>query len=216
MRFHFLGAASLAATLIAGAAHAAPAVTGDYVESRSANVYVGACHHEGELLTAGQNAVMAWNIGEGEYAGVDLKGVRVLAVVSGDKNLCFDDAKRQSALYVSDSATPAQREAVVAMLKERAAKALGELLSVKTVPLEFDASGQTYRVQAAGVAFMKIKKETGELCCKQPYKLWDKPFVSVKDAKAGYCLGVEFKDATLLKTWKASDQNNAYFGQFSL
>ncbi|MGV3722418.1 MAG: hypothetical protein ACO1SX_16035, partial [Actinomycetota bacterium] len=70
-----LGIAALAVGLSAGAAQAAPAVTGDYVESRSANVFVGACHHEGEILTAGRNAVLAWNITNGSRDGVNLKGV---------------------------------------------------------------------------------------------------------------------------------------------
>lgn len=211
-----LSVAALAASLLAAGAQAAPAVSGDYVESRSANVFVGACHHEGELLTAGRNAVLAWNIAEGEYQGTSLKGVTAVAVVAGDKNLGMTGVVRRSVLYVTDSATPAQREAVAALLKERAAGALGEVVAVKTAPISFDATGGLYRVQVAGAAFMKIKKETQELCCKQPYVLWDRPFVPVQGAKAGYCVGVEFKDSGLLQSWNATDQNNAYFGHFAL
>jgi hypothetical protein len=215
MRLSYLGAA-LAATLLASGASAAPAVTGDYVESRSANVFVGACHHEGEIQTAGRNAVLAWNITGGEYDGVSLKGVTAVAVVAGDKHLGLPDAKRRSVLYVSDQATPEQREALVALLKDRAAKALGEVVGVKSAPVTFDASGDLYRVHAAGSVHMKIRKQVAELCCKQPYQMWGAPFVPVAAAKAGYCVGVEYKDKELLQTWSSTDQNNAYFGQFSL
>jgi hypothetical protein len=215
MRFGLLGAAVLASFLASGA-QAAPAITGDYVESRSANVFVGACHHEGEIVTAGRNAVLAWNVTGGEVNGVSLKGVTALAVVAGDRYLGLDEAKRRSVLYVSESATPAQREALASVLKERAGKALGELVAVKTAPITFDASGDMYRVHAAGVAQMKIRKQVGELCCKQPYETWGKPFVPVTAAKAGYCVGVDFKDTGLLQAWSATDQNNAFFGQFSL
>ena len=215
MRGSFIGAA-LAVLATAGSAYAAPAVTGDYVESRSANVFVGACHHEGEIQTAGKNAVLAWNIKEGEFNGVSLAGVTAVAVVAADKSLMLDDAKRTSALYVSDKATDAQREAFVALLKEKAPKALGEVAGVKTAEISFDASGATYRVNAKGVADMKIKKENGQLCCKQPYFVWGKPFIPVKDAKTGYCVGVSYKDTSLLKSWSATDQNNAFFGQFTL
>jgi hypothetical protein len=207
---------ALATSLLAGAAQAAPAVTGDYVESRSANVYIGACHHEGEVQTAGRNALLAWNIKEGSMNGVDLKGVNAVAVVAGDKYLALDEAKRRSVLYISDQATPQQRDAVVAMLKERAAKALGEVVEVKTAPINFDASGDLYRVQVTGFAFMKIKKATQATCCKQPYEVWGKPFVPVAAPKAGYCVGVEYKDQGLVQAWSATDQNNAFFGQFSL
>jgi hypothetical protein len=215
MKLSYLGAAVLAALLASGAS-AAPAVTGDYVESRSANVFVGACHHEGEVQTTGRNAILAWNITDGEYAGVSLKGVMAVAVVAGDRYLSLEDAKRQSVLYVSDQATAEQKEALVALLKERAGAALGELVGVKTAPVTFDGRGDTYRVQVTGAAFMKIKKQTGQLCCKQPYQVWGKPFVPVSDARAGYCVGVEYKDAGLLRAWSATDQNNAFFGQFSL
>ncbi len=213
MKLPILG---VALSLVAGAVSAAPAVTGDYVESRSANVYVGACHHEGEVVTAGRNALLAWNITGGSAAGVELKGVQAVAVVAGDRYLGLPEAKRRSVLYVSDQATAEQREALTGLLKERAAGALGELVSVKTAPISFDAKGDLYRVHVTGVAHMKVKKQTAELCCKQPYETWGKPFVPVTAAKTGYGIDVSYKDAGLLQAWSATDQNNAFFGQFSL
>lgn len=216
MKVLHLSAALLLTGLVASGAKAAPAVTGDYVESRSANVYVGACHHEGEMLTAGRNAVLAWNIADGSYNGVSLKGLQMVAVVAADKHLEFADAQRRSALYISEKATPEQREAAVAFLKDRASKAIGDVLGVKSAPISFDTKGDMYRVQIEGVALMKIKKEVGQLCCKQPYELWGKPFVPVKGVKAGYCVDVSYKDKGLLDSWSATDQNNAYFGTFAL
>ncbi len=216
MKLAYLGAAVLAATLLARGAAAAPAVTGDYVESRSANVFVGACHHEGEVVSTGRNALLAWNITDGEFRGVPLKGVAAVAVVAGDRYLGLPEARRQSVLYVSDAATAEQKDALTGLLRERASRALGELVAVKTAPVRFDAAGDTYRVHVDGVAQMKIRKQAGELCCKQPYQVWGAPFVPVKAAKTGYCLGVEYKDSGLLKAWSATDQNNAFFGQFAL
>ena len=216
MKALHLSVAALVAGLVASGAQAAPAVTGDYVESRSANVFVGACHHEGEILTAGRNAVLAWNIMDGAYNNVNLKGVSAVAVVAADKHLEMKDAKRQSMVYISDQATPEQREAAVALLKERAGSALGEVLAVKSAPVAFDAKGDMYRVHVDGIAYMKIRKQTAELCCKQPYEVWGKPFVPVKAAKTGYCVGVGYKDTGLLQSWNATDQNNAYFGEFAL
>ena len=216
MRVRVLGAAALAAARAAGPAQAAPAVTGEYVESRSANVYVGACHREGELFTVGREAVLAWNVTGGDYRGVSLKGVTAVAVVAADKNLELQDGKRRSVLFISDRATPAQREAFVALLKERAAGAIGELAAVRSAPVSFDGRADMFQVRVDGAADLRVKKQTGELCCKQPYELWGKPLVPVKNARAGYCVGVEYRDSGLLRSWKATDQNNAYFGEFSL
>src|SRR5688572_156016 len=138
MRVSYLSAAALAA-LVAAPGQAAPAVTGDYVESRSANVYVGACHHEGEIQTVGRNAVLAWNITEGEFQGVSLTGVSAVAILAADRNLDLPGAKRESILYVSEKASPEQREALVALLKERAAAALGDLKGIRAAAVSFDA-----------------------------------------------------------------------------
>jgi hypothetical protein len=43
---------------------AAPQIKGQYLETRSADVYVGQCFANGEMNTAGQEAIVAWHIGE--------------------------------------------------------------------------------------------------------------------------------------------------------
>jgi hypothetical protein len=214
MRFGLI--AATVAVCVAGAAQADSPVKGEYVESRSANVFVGACHHEGELMTAGRNALLAWRVTEGSHDGVSLKGVSAVAVVAADKHLELAGAKRRSVLYVSADATPSQREAITALLRERAATALGVVTAVKTAPVSFESSASAFRVQVEGVALMKIRKQTAELCCKQPYETWGKPFVPVSGQKTGYCLSVEYRDSGLVQAWSATDQNNAFFGQFAL
>jgi hypothetical protein len=90
------------------------------------------------------------------------------------------------------------------------------VVAVKSAPISFYSTGELYRVHVRGVAQMKVRKETAQLCCKQPYQLWGKPFVSLDGAKAGYCVTAEYRDPGLLRAWSATDQNNAFFGTFSL
>ena len=47
---------------------------GDYVEVRTASVFAGACHYNGEVITTGRDALMAWNVTSGNWQGVDLTG----------------------------------------------------------------------------------------------------------------------------------------------
>jgi len=68
---------------------------GDYVEVRTASVFAGACHFNGEVVTTGREAMMAWNVTSGKWQGIDLTGVRVLAIVSSDANLAEANAARQ-------------------------------------------------------------------------------------------------------------------------
>lgn len=208
--------AAAAAGVLAVQAGAAAPVTGDYVESRSANVYVGACHHEGEITTAGRNAVMAWRVDSGEFRGVSLKGIQAVAVVAADRNLSLEGARRRSVLYVSETASPEQRDAFVALLKERAGPALGEMVAVKTAPVSFRGDSKAYAVEVKGVASMQAAKTPGQLCCKQPYEVWGKPLVPLAKTSVGYCVQTQYDDRGLLQAWKATDQNNVFWGEFRL
>src|SRR5712691_13337040 len=72
------------------------AVRGDYVEVRTASVFAGACHYNGEVTTTGRDALMAWNVTAGKWNGVDLAGVRAVAIVTSEVNLSDNDAARRS------------------------------------------------------------------------------------------------------------------------
>ena len=81
---------------------------GDYVEVRTASVFAGACHFNGEVVTTGREAMMAWNVTSGKWQGIDLTGVRVLAIVSSDANLAEANAARQSEIVIDSRASRAQ------------------------------------------------------------------------------------------------------------
>src|SRR4026209_2813853 len=89
------------------------AVRGDYVEVRTASVFAGACHYNGEVVTAGRDAMMAWNVTSGKWQGVDLSGVRAVAIVSSYANLAEDNAARQSEIIIDSNASRTQALAMV-------------------------------------------------------------------------------------------------------
>src|SRR6185295_18170279 len=84
---------------------------GDYVEVRTASVFDGACHYNGEVTTTGREAMMAWNVTSGKWQGIDLAGVRVIAIVSSDANL-GEKSARQSEILI-DSPSRAQSVAIL-------------------------------------------------------------------------------------------------------
>ena len=92
---------------------------GDYVEVRTASVFAGACHYNGEVVTTGRDAMMAWNVTSGKWQDVDLSGVRVLAIVSADANLGETNAARQSEIIIDSNASRTQALAMVNALKEK-------------------------------------------------------------------------------------------------
>src|SRR5215212_4921534 len=105
---------------------------GDYVEVRTASVFAGACHYNGAVVTTGRDAMMAWNVASGKWQGVDLSGVRVLAIVSADANLGDGNAARQSEIIIDSSASRTQALAMVNALKKNYAASLGNVVEVRS------------------------------------------------------------------------------------
>ena len=123
-------------------------VAGDYVEVRTASVFAGACHYNGELMTTGREAVLAWQINSGAWQGTDLKGVRALAVVSANANLADAQAARRAEIVVDSAATEAQTTAFVAVLKSKYADTLGHVIVVRRAPVSFAHEAENYSVSA--------------------------------------------------------------------
>src|ERR1044071_2284567 len=76
-----------AATAPFAAAGAKGAVSGAYVEARTAEVFTGGCIMGSEAETVGRQAVLAWKIDRGQFNGVTLDGLSMVAALAGDRNL---------------------------------------------------------------------------------------------------------------------------------
>ena len=113
------------------------AVSGDYVEARSNEVYTCGCLYSGQMTTAGREAILAWRITSGVYQGTPLAGVKVAAVIVGDANLGAYAAPRRTALYLDDSASDAQLQAIVTLWRRDYSQALGTITTVHRAPISF-------------------------------------------------------------------------------
>ena len=214
--------ASLTLTaLVCGAAFANPAVpanniTGDYVEARTASVFAGACHYNGELTTAGCEAEMVWHINKGAWNGVSLDGLNAMAAVVSETNLGLCKAQKRSVLYIDAAATTEQATALTAALKTKAAAALGEVTSVKRVSIAFKRESENFRIEAAGVSQLSVDALPNRECCKMPNSVWYGPFVELKDRRVGFTLLSGVKEKSLGVNWSRNEENSAFYGSFTL
>src|SRR2546430_14680992 len=60
-------------------------ITGDYLESRSADVYVAQCFANGEVGLVGDQALLAWHVQNGSWNGEKLDGLTVIAAVRSEE-----------------------------------------------------------------------------------------------------------------------------------
>ena len=213
MKKIWLLGAALAATTMTTPALAV--VTGDYVEARSASVYAGACHYNGELTTAGREAVLAWKVRQGAVDGVRVDGLGVVAVVAGADNLADARVSRRSVLYVDAAASAAQRDALVGWLKAKAGPALGSVAAVKSAPVRFTSDPRSISVAAGDAARLSATRYPCKHCV-MPAQTWYAPFAKVEDAMVAQGVATGFKDATLGVSWSQETSDNVLVGTFSL
>src|ERR1700680_1856831 len=103
-------------------------IRGDYIETRSADVYTGQCFANGEVNLVGDEAILAWHVESGSWDGVALDGLTVAAAVHANATLGDPYANpypARAVLLVDDQAIPRQRLALVAFSRQMG----GELLS---------------------------------------------------------------------------------------
>ncbi|HEX5884223.1 MAG TPA: DUF1326 domain-containing protein [Pyrinomonadaceae bacterium] len=188
---------------------------GDYVEVRTASVFAGACHYNGEVVTTGRDAMMAWNVTSGKWQGVDLTGVRVMAVVSADANLAEDNAARQSEIIIDSAASRTQALAMVNALRENYAASLGKVIEVRSAPISFERTGRTFAVVTSEAA-INVEAMPNDLCCKMPNLVWYTPLVGLESRKVGYTSKALYSGKVVGEPWSRSGENSAFYGSFSL
>jgi hypothetical protein len=189
-------------------------IKGDYVEVRTASVFTGACHFNGEVVTAGREAIMAWNFASGQSNGANLAGLKALAVVSSDENLENTRAARRSEIILDNAASHDQKVAILETLKSRYAATLGEIVSVRSAPIDFKHEGKSYEVSSPEAA-INVEAMPNDLCCRQPNLVWYSPLVQLSGRKVGYTLKAAYLGHEVGDNWERSGENSAFYGSFA-
>jgi hypothetical protein len=202
--------------LVAPSVVRADTLSGEYIESRSCSVYIGACHANGELVTEGKQALMVWHVEKGDSDGVDLSGLNVVAVVTANENLNNAGSVRKTLLMIDSKATADQKEKLAAAIQAKYGEKLGEVTAIKSATVEYGKKGLEHTVRVPGVAYLKTTRFACDHCV-MPHMQWYQPLVGLKSSLVARANVVEFKGAPELDVkWKRIDENNSFVGQFSL
>ena len=215
-KFWTLTAVALLFTVTSGIATQTTTVQGEYLEVRSVSVYVGACHAQSEFVEGGREATLVWNIHQGEWNGVSLDNLTVVAVVTAKKNLEIDTESRRSVLYLDTKATIEQRAALVNLIKAKRSAVVGEIASTKIESIEFTKQDMEYELRVGEVLFLSALRNPCEYCT-QPHEVWYKPLETIDTAVVGKSNLYRYKDTILAVTWNRSEpSNNIFVGDFTM
>jgi uncharacterized protein DUF1326 len=143
-RFLFLAAASTLVVALSTIV-SAQQISGDYVETRSADVYTGSCFANSEVGLVGDQAILAWHVNKGDWQGVSLQGLSVVGVVKASATLgdpYGDPYPANAVLIVDQRATPEQRAALVSMAQDMSGKLLRNVIRLEQAPIQMDVEHQ--------------------------------------------------------------------------
>ena len=202
------------------AARERPKVLGEYVEARTAEVFAGGCIMNSEAETMGRQAIMAWKITTGSLDGVVLDGLTVAAAVAGDRNLGMremggeEPTAVKAIITVDPRATPAQRTALVRLVRELSRGLITEVVRVDTARIKF-ATTQNYvevSVPDQSIQLTVNKEMKHDPSCGAMQ--WFKPFTTMAESAMGVAEAHSFSGSGLGTKWSAPDKRSAFFGTF--
>jgi len=196
-------------------------IRGDYLETRSADVYTGSCFANGEVNLVGNQAILAWRIESGTWNGVQLDGLSVAAAVRARATLGDPYANpypAQAVLIVDDQANQRQRAALTAFAQNMGGELLHNIEQVITAPVELAVNHEKHgaaMLRAGSFATVRTRSlNDGDHLCGNEVTFYPPltetthamPAVALTDSYHGPGLGVD---------WESHDKRSAFVGTFA-
>ena len=210
------------ALALAAATASASQIRGDYMESRSADVYTGSCFANGEVNLVGNQALFAWKIASGSWQGVGLDGLIVAGAVRAKATLGDPYANpypAKSVLLVDERATPSQRKALVAFAREMGGKLLSDVVEVEAMPM-------TLAVERHGDHATRASFKAGAMAVLETRPLGDKdhicgnettfypPLTETQHAMPAVAVEDQYRGPGLGVSWSCQEKRSAFVGTF--
>lgn len=212
-------AAMFCATTMAGAAE----IRGQYLESRTCDVYTGPCFANGEMALDGKEAVMAWKVEEGSWQGISLEGLSVALVVKAENTLGYDGVFEQdpghieSVVLVDEAASDEQAEALVAFVTEAAVDYTHDIREIVRTGIEMDNDyyNMAGNFRAGHLAEIETRAlQKGDCVCSNEAVFYQPLVDDVYQAAPAYSLTHSYQGDSLSGRWKDNNSRSAFLATF--
>ncbi len=196
-------------------------IRGEYLETRSADVYTGQCFANGEMNLTGDEAILAWHITEGKWDGVSLNGLSVGGAVKAQATLGDPYGKpypAKSVLFVDKSATPAQRQALINFAQEMGGELLRHVVRVIDAPIDMEVPQQhsaRARLQAGNFVTVETRAigDKDHLCGNE--STFYPPLTETTHAMPAVAVTDQYSGKDLNASWELHDKRSAFVGTFA-
>jgi hypothetical protein len=202
---------------------AAQPIAGDYIETRSADVYTGACFANAEVGLVGNEAILGWRVSRGGWDGVTLDGLAVVAAVKARATLgdpYGNPYPAKAVLIVDERASAGQRGALVAFARHMGGRLLENVDRVVEAPIDFDVaghdSGRHGAAQLVAGRFASVQtrslNDSDHLCGNE--ETYYPPLTRTAHAMPAVALTDRYDGPGLGETWSNHDKRSAFVGSF--
>jgi hypothetical protein len=200
---------------------AAQQIQGDYIETRSADVYTGQCFANGEVNLVGNEAILAWRVQNGAWDGVspmiddpvlrDADGPLTIGAPPSDKYVCM-------VLLVDDQANEQQRAALVSFAKHMGGELLKDADRVIAAPMELVVSKEhhgTASFRAGHFATVQTRGigDKDHLCGNE--ETFYPPLTEMAHSMPAVALTDSYRGPGLDTSWDLHGKRSAFVGTFS-
>ena len=225
MRTVLCSAAILAAASVSYAAGVpARGVSGNYIEARTADVYTGPCFANGEVDINGKEAVLGWKINNGQWRGVDISGLSVVAAVRSEHtlgNVYEADNPTRAVLVIDSRASAAQRVALRSFAQSMAGDILKNIVKVDYQPIELtiennNIHGGAAKLTAGSLAEVSTRAmaEADHTCGNED--IYYPPLSKVDHVMPAYALADSYSGKDLGATWDTHYGRSGFLATFQV
>lgn len=197
-------------------------VSGNYMEFRNADVYTGPCFANSQVGLTGQNAVLAWQISTGEWNGVSLSGLNVVAVVRASATLgdpYGDPLPAKAVFFIDSHANSAQQAALIAFAQSQSAGLLSDVVAVNPAPISFSADSSRMGFETLTVGNV-VKLSTRAITMNDQICHNEETYYAPLSAHLTHSMPVVAEDSSyrgnaLGVTWRDSGSRSSFVGKFA-
>jgi hypothetical protein len=200
---------------------AAQEIRGDYLETRSADVYTGQCFANGEVNLVGKEAILAWHVQSGSWDGIPLQGLTIAAAVRANGTLgdpYENPFPAKAVLLVDDQATVPQQRALVNFAKRMGGELLNNVEQVIPTQMELVVNAELHgaaMLRAGRFATVETRSIGGQdhLCGNEV--TFYPPLTELAHSMPAVALTDTYNGPGLGVSWDLHGKRSAFVGTFS-
>jgi hypothetical protein len=214
---------AVTAALLFSVAIEAQKISGDYIETRNAEVWTGACVANGELNMAGDQAILAWRVNKGQWNGVSLDGLGVIGVVKTAATLGDEYSNpypAKAVMIVDAKANAEQRQALVSFAQQSTGELLKNVVEIKVTSFQMELGHHMHDAKASLRAGNLVRLETravsdqDHLCGNEG--VYYQPLTTLIHSMPALAELDQYDGPGLGVVWTLHGKRSAFVGNFAL